>query len=195
MDGFAVLETASTGEVVTTAELNKYLYISTTADDSFVETFNTAARADLEDRYGWSFRTQTWKYYLDNWPATDTLQIPKPPLVSISSIKYIDSTGGTTSTFSSTNYFTNINGYLGEVVLEPDASWPGGTLRPANPIIVEFVSGYGGSSQVPKTIRQAVLFRAMELFENRDPARPANMVPVGNQTIGTLMSSYTDYRF
>ena len=52
---------------------------------------------------------------MDSWPLGD-IEIPNPPLQSVSSIKYKDS-AGTEATWADTNYIVDPDSFLGRVVL------------------------------------------------------------------------------
>jgi uncharacterized phiE125 gp8 family phage protein len=72
---------------------------------------------------------------------------------------------------STDDYIVDTNSEPGRIVLPYDGSWPSDTLYPVNPINIEYVAGYGTSTNVPKTIKQAMKLIVGDLYENRENSR------------------------
>jgi len=139
-------------------------------EDDDIESFITVARDIVEGHTGRRLITQTWNYYLDEWPCKDHIKIPYAPLVSVSSVKYTDC-DGTEYTMSTDSYIVDTKSEPGRIVLQCDGSWPSVTPYPVNPINIEYVAGYGTSTNVPKTIKQAMKLIVGDLYENRENSR------------------------
>ena len=101
-----VLVTGPAEEPVTRDETKTQLRIDHTDEDSFVDGLITAARAYVEDATFRALVTQTWKLNLEAWPAGNAIEIPKPPLQSVSSVVYLDEAGAST-TWASSNYIVD----------------------------------------------------------------------------------------
>ena len=70
---------------------------------------------------------------------------------------------------SSADYIVDTVAEPGRVYLKWDKSWPSVSLQVVNPIVVRFVAGYGvAGSNVPETIKQAILLLIGHLYENRE---------------------------
>jgi uncharacterized phiE125 gp8 family phage protein len=147
---------------------------STSVEDDLIESLITTAREDCESFQNRVYITQTWELWLDEFPSKDFIEIPLPPLQSISSIKYYD-TDDTEATFSSDNYFVDVKSEPGRVVLNHGESWPSTTLRPANGVCVTFVAGYGDADDVPKAVKQAILLLIGHYYENREAVLTSGM--------------------
>ena len=139
-------------------------------EDDDIESCITVARDMVEEHTGRRLINQTWNYYLDEWPCSDKMKIPYPPLVSVSSIKYTND-DGTEYTMSTSSYNVDTNSEPGRIVLADTGEWPSETLNAMNPINIEFVAGYGTSTSVPKTIKQAMKLIVGDLYENRENSR------------------------
>ncbi len=126
----------------------------------------TAAREYIEEAARRALVTQTWKLYLDRWPVVDYIALPRPPLQSVTSLKYTDK-DGTQTTWNSSNYLVDTASEPGRLVLAYGASWPNVTLQTVNPIEITYVCGYGANA-VPKRWEQAVLLLAAHWYENRE---------------------------
>lgn len=164
----SVLKTAPAAEPVTTAEAKAHLRVTSSADDTYIDTLVKVARRRIEERTGRALINQTWYLYLDEFPDCDRIRLPKAPLTAITSLKYKDTTGAET-TWSSSNYITDLNPTPGELVLTYANTWPAVSLYPASPITVEYTAGYGASgSAVPEELRQAILLAVGHWYENRE---------------------------
>jgi uncharacterized phiE125 gp8 family phage protein len=148
------------------------------SDDALLTGLIQAAREWAEGYTNRAIITQTWELVLDDWPSGDYVDIPLPPLQSITDIKYKD-TAGTESTLAATNYITDTDSFLGRVVLAYGCSWPSGTLYPAAGIRVRFVAGYGLAVSVPQRYKQAIMLLAAYWYENREGAtdKPPAEIP------------------
>lgn len=159
--------TAPTTEPVTLTEVKSQLRITGTDEDTYLGTLIVAAREYCERRQRRALITQTWDLFLDGWPAADYIQIPRPPLVSVTYVKYTDS-AGTVTTWDTANYIVDSNKTPGVVSLAYSKSWPTATLRPTSPIVVQFVAGYGTAAAVPQTAKHAMLLIISHWYENRE---------------------------
>lgn len=145
-------------------------YAPESAEDTYLESLITVARDIVEGHIGRRLINQTWNYYLDEWPCKDHIKLPYAPLVSVTSIGYIDC-DGTTYSMSTDDYIVDTKSEPGRIKLAYNASWPSVTLYPVNPIDIEYVAGYGTSTNVPKTIKQAMLLITGDLYNNRENSR------------------------
>jgi uncharacterized phiE125 gp8 family phage protein len=166
----AIKQTAApTVEPLTLEEAKNHLRVDDDIDedDALINNFIAAARQDCEKFQNRAYVTQTWELWLDAWPDKDYIEIPLPPLQTISSVKYYD-TEDTEATLSSDDYFVDAQSEPGRVVLNSGNSWPGTTLRPANGVCVTFVAGYGDAGDVPKNIKSAILLLVGHFYEHRE---------------------------
>lgn len=177
------LITAPATEPVTASEAKSHLRVDTTADDTLIGTLITAARQHVENHLRRALITQTWELVMDAFPAGDVIRLPRPPLVSVTSIKYTD-VAGSESTFSSAAYVVDTDSTKGRVVLKSGESWPSDTLAAANGVRVRYVAGYGSAAAVPNPIRQAILLLIGTLYENRESVLVAQGVTVAQLPFG-----------
>ncbi len=161
------LVTAPLGEPVNLSEIKEHIRgITGTHEDSYLEALITSSTKEIENLLRRSLLTQTWEMFLDLAPKNISIEIPFPPLVTISSIKTYDKNDLAT-VFAASNYFVDINSEPGRVSLNDGASWPDTTLRPINGFQVTFVSGYGGKTDVPQQIRGAIRMMVAGHYHNR----------------------------
>lgn len=170
------LKTAPTVEPVSLMEAQEHLRLDSDDDAGLVSRLITTAREYCESYQSRAYITQTWYLYLDAWP--DYIKVPLPPLQSVTSIKYYD-TSNTESTFSASNYYVDTNSTPGRIVLGYGKTWPSTTLRSANGICVEFVCGYGATpSTVPQSFIQAMLLLIGHWYENREASSEKALIDV-----------------
>lgn len=188
------LITAPAAEPVSASEAKSHLRVDTTADDTYIGTLITVARQNVESHLRRSLINQTWEVVLDAFPA-GVIRLPKPPLASVTSIKYTDDEGNE-STYSSANYVVDTDTEPGRVVLKSGQTWPAVTLAAANGVRVRYVAGYGAAgSNVPQAIRQAILLVIGSLYENREDVLVAQGVSIGVLPFGVvaLLAPYRIY--
>ena len=117
----------------------------------------------------------TWRLDLDEFPDNDVpITIPRPPLSSITSIKYYD-TDGVLQTWASTKYVVHAPAgpkcLAGSVRPVYGQSYPTTRDERADAVQITFVAGYGtASTNVPALLRAAMLLVVGEMFERREQA-------------------------
>lgn len=172
------LITAPATEPLVVEEVRNHLRVDDNDEDLLIEGLITAVRENVEAYLRRPLITQTWDLYLDSWPASSRIKLPLPPLQSVTHVKYTD-IDDVEETLSSDDYHVDTVSTPGEIVLRYGESWPTATLRTSNPIVVRFVCGYGDASDVPQSIKQAMLLIIGHHFENREITAPItiNKVP------------------
>lgn len=161
------LITPPTSEPVTLAEAKAQCRVDIDTDDTLIGNLITAAREWCELHDWRVYMPQTWDLYLDDWPSKNTIEIPQPPLQSITSFKYVDA-DDVESTLDSNEYYVDAVSDPGWLILKSAYDWPAVTLRDANGIVIRFVAGYAGAADVPMRIKQAILLLVGHWYENRE---------------------------
>lgn len=174
-------------EPVTLSEARGHLRVDHSDDDLLIMNLIVAAREHIE---GTSTRraliTQTRDYWLPHFSGS--MEIPYPPLQSVTSVKYIDAAGAE-QTLDSSVYAVVSDDIPGRVELAYGESWPT-VRRESNAVAIRFVAGYGAArGDVPATIRQGLLLLVGHLYENRELVAPVQLhtIPMG---IKALLAPY-----
>jgi uncharacterized phiE125 gp8 family phage protein len=148
------------------------LHLRETIDDrdEEIEGFITAARERVETETNRALMSQVWQLVLPCFPDT-LIEIPKPPLLSVTSVTYRDA-AGVSQTWSSASYEVQrpIGPMAERGTLRPvyGQSWPITALDRFDAVTVLFRAGYGVDPQsVPMALRQAMLLMLDEWY---DPA-------------------------
>jgi uncharacterized phiE125 gp8 family phage protein len=150
---------------VTLAEAKAQLRIEWVKDDTEITQKINAATLWAEQYLQRKLVTQTWKMFLDSWPAE--IKILFGDLQSVTHVKYTDSDEAQ-STLSSADYLVDTDSVPGRIVLKTNETWPTDTLSPKNPIEIQFVTGYGTASAVPQDIKDAILIKISDIYTYRE---------------------------
>ena len=140
------LVTGPAAEPVTVEEARAHLRVDSTDEDAWLNAAIVAARQRAEAFLNRALVTQTWELWLDEWPGR-VLELPLPPLVSVTHVKWYDR-DGVEATVSSGDYVVDAVGTPGRVALKSASAWPAGELREVNGVVVRFVAGYGASGRI-----------------------------------------------
>lgn len=181
-------------EPVTVEEVKDHLRIDITTDDTLISNMITAARQYCEEIQGRAYLTQTWDWYMDDFPKTP-IDVPYPPLQSVTHIKYTD-TDDTETEVDSDDYRVDIYSEPGRINLAYGESWPSTTLKTINGVVIRFVAGWTGANKVKERTKIAIKMLVGHLYENReafasDYRLKIQEVPLGLQTLIDVDRIYT----
>lgn len=171
--------TDATEEPITLAEAKLHLRVDHSADDQLIGALITAARQAAEERMQRSILPQTWEKRLDLFPSG--IELPRGPVVSITSIKFLD-TAGALQTLDPADYqLDNTSDYLGWVVPAVDVDWPD-TQENINAVRVRYLAGWANPAAVPAAIKQWILAMVGATYTHRELAAAGTEV----RTLGFL---------
>lgn len=185
------LNAAPATDPLTLAEAKAHLRVTATDEDALITSLITAATDSAEIFTGRALVTQTWDLTLDSFPCV--IEVPKPPLVSVTSITYID-TDGATQTLATTEYTVDTKSEPGRIVPAYGKYWPS-TREVPNAVTIRFVAGYGNAAAVPKSIKQGMLMQIEHMFDNRGTVNIGNVVNEIPLTMQSLYNMHRVYRF
>jgi uncharacterized phiE125 gp8 family phage protein len=155
-----VIKTAATKEPITLEEVKAMVGLETDQSqfDGLIRSLIAGAIDYFEEETNTVLMSQTWYGYIEDWPLEDDyIEIRKPPLKSITAIKYTTSAGGDPTEWPKGQYVIDINIEPGRVYLGYLKDYPSAVLAPtSNAIQIEFVCGYVKESDVPFNIKNAL---------------------------------------
>lgn len=173
-------------EPISIPEIEKFLRITNTDERNDLGRFLLTAVEHAEKLHlRRALMTQVWELYLDEFPAKEFIEIPKPPLQSVASIKYKNSSGVET-TWAISNYIVDTKDTPGRIYLADGISWPSEPLYPVNAITIRFTCGYSSLENIPQCIRQGLAYHVGLMNERRD-------VEITEGEIKTLKNIYSPY--
>jgi uncharacterized phiE125 gp8 family phage protein len=155
------------------SEVRGHLRLDDAAEKGRVESvLIPSAMSWVEAETNRALLTQTWKALLDEFPH-GYIEIPKPPLIEVSSVRYVDADG--------VQQLWDALDYVVEAPAGPHAvpgrlwpafgkSYPCARCQP-DAVEITFRCGYGAAfSNVPAQLRSGMLLIVGELFERREVA-------------------------
>lgn len=177
------LITAPTVEPVTLAEAKVHLKEDLSDNDALISALIASARQTAEHELGRALVTQTWERVLDAFPqdgsttGTDAIELGRPPVISVVSVKYLD-TAGIEQTLASNLYALDADRMPGWLLSAQGTTWPS-TLDTVNAVRVRFTCGFGAAgSDVPAAIRQWMLVQIGHWYANREASNLRELFPV-----------------
>lgn len=159
------LKTAPGEEPVTLAEAKLHCRVEDVADNALITALITAARQQAEHRTGRALITQGFEYTLDRFPAGE-IRLPKPSLVSVQTVKYLDA-DGTLQTLANTEYQVITGELVGRIVPAYGKAWPACRLQP-DAIAINYTCGYGAAANVPASIKTWMLLAVGTWYAQRE---------------------------
>lgn len=171
-------------EPVTLTEAKLHVRQDGTADDDLITSLIKAARETVENITGRALITQTWRMTMDAFPSDGVIWVPRPNLLTVTSITYTDSNGAT-QTLASTEYVVDVDSLPGRIHRAYNVSWPDTRAVP-NAVTVTFTAGYGAASLVPESYKAAIKLLVGNWYENREQVivgTTSSDLPMGVQAL------------
>lgn len=176
-------------------ELRSHLRIAPTdtTDDAYITTLLESATEQAEIVTGRAFITQTLKLVRDGFPGSGIISLERPPLQSVTSIKYLDTTG-VQQTLSTDVYSADIISSPGRIILKAGQSWPS-TADQENAVEIEYVAGYGDdAADVPAPLRHGIRALVAHWYSNREPIISGHIVADVPMTVDYLLLPHKAWR-
>ena len=166
---------------VTLDEAKIHLRAVTTTEDQYINALCLAATAWAEKFQNRTFVSRPRTMVLDRFPTV--IRPPDPPLVSVTSIVYID-LDGAEQTLDAANYRVDAVTEPGRITVAYDLSWPD-TRCVTNAVTISYKAGYGTEAAVPDDVKHAIKLLVGHLFEHREAASEISLevVPMAVQSL------------
>lgn len=158
------LITAPTAEPITLAEARLHLRVTGTEEDAKITSLIMGAREAAEHITGRALMAQTWELALNGF--VDAISLPRPPLASITSVKYLN-TAGVLTTLDASAYLLDDYSEPARLLPAYGTSWPA-TRNQENALLIRYVAGYASAATVPQGIKDWMLLRIGLLYEDRE---------------------------
>ena len=169
-----------------------------TDEDDLLDGLIAAARVQAEGTLNLKLITQEWRYWLDEWPDKDYIELPHALSTGTTSpvIKYY-MTASTEKTFGRSTYWQcDSVSVPGRLHLRYGEDWPSKSLRDFNPISVTYQTGFGGmSSAVQQDIRLAMKLIVNHWYENREPYIVGQIIHKVPDAVEALLAKHRNWRF
>ncbi len=161
-------------EPVTVQDVKDNALIFTSEGDAWLQGRITAARDLCETFVKRAFIDTTFRLTLDWWPTL--FYLPRPPLISVTTIKYLD-LDGVQQTWSASNYSVDTYTEPGRVSLAYNVV-PPNYRQIENTIEVIYHAGYGtAASNVPQAIKDAIVLTVTNWHAHRGDEEDIQAIP------------------
>jgi uncharacterized phiE125 gp8 family phage protein len=161
--------TAPTTEPVSLAEVKLNLRVVTDVDNTLVTSLIKTARSHCENILHRALASTTFELIMDSFPSQ--IELPMPPVESVTSIKYKDYLGVETTWPTSEYIFYNSE--PAQIILAYGKAYPSFTPYPIGAVKIRYVAGYKAGSTdpnllIPEQYKQAILLTIGHLYEHRE---------------------------
>lgn len=178
-------------EPVTLTEVKQEARLTSTADDSLLTGLISTAREVAEDMTHRSLALKTYQVYLDHFPPpTEPIRVPAPPLVTLSSIEYLDSTL-TWQTWDAAEYFVASVQEPALILYKPGSIYPVAQCVPW-PVRVNFTAGFDAANpnaepKIPSKFKKGLIRLVIHFYEHPEAISTENYkaIPLGIRTLLT----------
>ena len=114
-------------EPITVTELKTFARIDGSDEDTYLAGLIIAIRQAVENYLGRALISQTITLSMDWWPG-EAVKLPRPPLISVTSVGILDEDNAETS-YSSDNYYLDTRSEPGLIVIKNGATLPAFVTR------------------------------------------------------------------
>jgi uncharacterized phiE125 gp8 family phage protein len=129
-----------------------------------------SARETAQNFQNRAYFTQTWEASFDFFPAMP-LKIPRPPLQSVESIKYVDE-NGTEIAMNLADFIIDTDSEPGRIAFKRGKCWPSVVLQDINGLKIRFVAGHNDINKVPNAVKLAYMVYVTHRLENPEVNAP-----------------------
>lgn len=156
-------KTAPITKPVTLNDVKTFARLDAIDEDALLEMFIDAAVSGAEEYMGRALIQQTLEMSMDFWPESyalnplignNGLQLARPPLVNVLSIKTV-SDSGVTTTWDLDNFYW-IKGDDALLVPKQSITPPSNTNRDVRGTLIEYIAGYSDTSYTVSTDHEAL---------------------------------------
>jgi len=153
-------------EPVTVAEVKAMARVDISDDDTLINDWIKVGRELAENFQGRSYINQTIDSIYDSLPCMPIV-IPRPPLVSITSITITD-INGLDASIATTDFDIDTNNEPGRICFKWGKTWPFMNVREINCLKIRYLAGYGATEAlVPQCVKDAIALYVIYRYENR----------------------------
>jgi len=146
-------------------------------EDALITAYIKAATEWAEHKTGRALLPQTWELTLDAFP--EAFELPRPPVVSVTSLTYWDA-AGVQQQLDNSGYVLDNADDFGPAYVVPayGTSWPA-TRSQLNAVALRYVAGYPDAASVPEGIRDWIKLQVGAMFKHREAEGSVQMHALG----------------
>lgn len=169
--------------ILSTPEIYARLGITSQTNGDLLDALIQAACSQIEPPLGWTgqaFGRQTLEARFDCWPDSGGLRLPGPPIVSLTSVKHID-TSGDEQTIDTDDYQL----FGDRLVSAYGFDWPDVMSGISEPIRVRYEAGYAADDPRLGPAKHAIALMVKQLLSTGTEdvfLRSETVEGIGSQT-------------
>lgn len=166
----------STALPISLIDAKQHLRVDIAADDEYIASLINVARLQYEWENNRVLGQATWVYRQDRFPEGRQICIPLTPMISLTSITYVDA-NSSVQTLGSSTYTVDTASETPRIELNDGFQWP--TTDPVvNAVVVTMEMGTTGSrDDFPEDAKHWMRLYIAHLYENRSPVEVGQGVP------------------
>ena len=194
-------------EPVSVDQVKVMLGITTDTRDATIAMQITIARTLAEEFTGRAFIQQTIQLVIDRFPpgrvpwwdgtiqaplrafmSQEPVLLPRPPLVTLTTVQYYDESN-TLRTIPSSSYYVDSITEPARIVLNPGVSWPS-DVRDRAAVLITYTAGYGTNSvSVPMAIQQAIIAHVTDYLDRPNANVQTERIDNASVTYGNVSNN------
>lgn len=173
-------------EPVTLSDVKAQLNIRDTIQDGIITRRISEAREWAEEFMQRSLLPSDWIVVIDEFQQT--IELAYPPIISVTTVKYIDVTG-TQQTLSASAYSLDSYSEPGWLVPKHNTDWPD-TLDALNAVEIKYSAGYATPDNIPYPIKEAILLLVGHWMNNQGAAESGAVITRVPLAVEQLLQPY-----
>ncbi len=134
-------------------------------DDKELEPFLRAGIELIEEATGLQLMQATYEYKVCGF--THVIELPKPPVISVDQIRYLDSEHQE-QTLEASSYYLAFVGQKVPATVRATDSWPTEVSGREESVIIRFTCGHPTSKEVPEIAKQLIKMTVSDLYIHRE---------------------------
>lgn len=173
------ITTQPASEPISLEEAKAHLRVDVSDDDAYITGLIAAARQYCEGATSRAFIEQTITLELEAFPCR-AIELPRPPLISVTSVKYLNADGDLVTLVANTDYkvIASSDTEPGRIIPAYGTSWPTPGRCEEDAVQIVYKAGWADATDVPLTIRQAILLAVGHWYETREAVSEGPMAEV-----------------
>lgn len=160
-------------EAIDIAEARAQVKQDSTDRDAELARHIATARQTAEQELLRTLMPCIWELVLDCFPCWE-IRLPRPPIVSVASITYVDG-NGVTQTLDGSAWQLDADSEPGRLMPAYGYTWPSTRAQPGA-VRVRYSAGYADADAVPSAIKSWMLLAIGDLFEKAESVNVGNIV-------------------
>lgn len=180
------LVTPPTADPLTLEEAKAQCRVLHDDEDDLISRLVTAATRHVERSLSLSLMARTYKLTLDAF--SDAIELPRGPVASVTSVKYVDEEGAET-TIDAENYTVDLVSRPQWVLRNSSYAWPS-TIDAVNAVSVTYVAGFDTLPAEYEDLKHAIALLVGHYYANREAVIAGQQAAEVPMAVDALMQPF-----